>query len=737
MKFKELKAKHPTFNEQRLFMNDLLYEGGPEIMNNAELFLGQKQEDESEAFYAERMLTAYDPIYANTLNRLKALLFSKPLQVMPTQSGGNDGQVKQSSDEDGYSNPTQNEDPEVKQILQDFQSDCDGLGTPLNTFMAEDLICAMKNEYTLTLIDFPQPVDLPAGASKGDQKALGLLRPIIKRLCLSKVINWQKDDQGEFIWIVFFDPQMGFVEQPGDPTLDIYKWTIIGFPKDSDTIVFKDYIRTYNRSADQFPTDEDDIPGMPDRTTTFTESNIVEFNLGCALALGNVIGPHCEQLYRTDALCSATAQRNCFALPWVATTMGLPGAGADGRRAIGPNVMGQEDLDNSPTGYSRQDGILVLQKGSQAGMLEVQGKALEALQAQRTTVRESINIAVHQVSQNIRSMKQALSAAAKEEDKKDTEIILNEFKSAFELYLISIFDKIFTFLGKPDVALQMEGLNTEDDADRTMVLQMVQAYGQFPQAELFKIHFEYNNALALLGGDLSDNDKQDLLEQTIQAVQKSTELGLKPGQTENDLKAEQAKNAPSGSGTPSSSPSGKSPSAASATTSDPPEIDKNNGAQVAPPTAHLQTGQHIDPSVVYDMLEEDYKPKDIAWVKTVAWQGPLSVPLDSIDFSDVKNWSASKELDKVQDMAKAIKEDNWNKPSVFANEVSNNNKMAVLDGHHRVLAYQSLNLPVPAYVAQVGKVTKEMKGMHSMQKDGGDNTIKSQQIESKQKDNNG
>lgn len=54
MKFKELKAKHPTFNEQRLFMNDLLYEGGPEIMNNAELFLGQKQEDESEAFYAEK-----------------------------------------------------------------------------------------------------------------------------------------------------------------------------------------------------------------------------------------------------------------------------------------------------------------------------------------------------------------------------------------------------------------------------------------------------------------------------------------------------------------------------------------------------------------------------------------------------------------------------------------------------------------------------------------------------------
>ena len=126
---------------------------------------------------------------------------------------------------------------------------------------------------------------------------------------------------------------------------------------------------------------------------------------------------------------------------------------------------------------------------------------------------------------------------------------------------------------------------------------------------------------------------------------------------------------------------------------------------------------------------DDYDDKYIQFVLSIPWVGPVEVPLSSIDFDNKDNWEASDRTKKVEQFAGMISDEGFAKPIILVNEMSNNGKMVILDGHTRALAYQELNKPVVAYVGQVGKVTGEMKAMHSMQAEGekGGNRVKSNQ----------
>jgi hypothetical protein len=52
---------------------------------------------------------------------------------------------------------------------------------------------------------------------------------------------------------------------------------------------------------------------------------------------------------------------------------------------------------------------------------------------------------------------------------------------------------------------------------------------------------------------------------------------------------------------------------------------------------------------------------------------------------------------------------------VLVNE-PNNNKLIVVDGHHRLLAYEKLGQPAMAYIASVGTITGPWSTMHSSQR---------------------
>lgn len=130
---------------------------------------------------------------------------------------------------------------------------------------------------------------------------------------------------------------------------------------------------------------------------------------------------------------------------------------------------------------------------------------------------------------------------------------------------------------------------------------------------------------------------------------------------------------------------------------------------------------------VYANLKDDYKAKDIEWVRAAHWEGPLMVPLDQIDFQNRDNWAASHEPDKVADFVTKIQNGEL-KPIILVNE-PNDNKLRLVDGHHRALAYEQLGQPAMAYVAHVGTIGGAWDDLHDSQVDGNKLNVSKQTTE--------
>ncbi len=120
---------------------------------------------------------------------------------------------------------------------------------------------------------------------------------------------------------------------------------------------------------------------------------------------------------------------------------------------------------------------------------------------------------------------------------------------------------------------------------------------------------------------------------------------------------------------------------------------------------------------VYQQLAEDFPPDAIAWVRATHWEGPVQVPIDQIDFSNEEEWRATQEPEKLASFQDKI-EKGQRKPLVLVNE-PNNERLIIVDGHHRALAYKSLGEPVVAYVGHVASVSGPWDVMHASQRKGG------------------
>lgn len=119
---------------------------------------------------------------------------------------------------------------------------------------------------------------------------------------------------------------------------------------------------------------------------------------------------------------------------------------------------------------------------------------------------------------------------------------------------------------------------------------------------------------------------------------------------------------------------------------------------------------------IYKQEAEDFKDAAISWIKSskvTRWE-ERKVSLSEIDFSNVKNWQASKDPDRVDKFVKLIKEEGYDKPVLLVKRPAHN-KLMVVDGHHRVLAWKKLSKPVPAFVGYLTQEHGPWDKMHNMQ----------------------
>lgn len=125
---------------------------------------------------------------------------------------------------------------------------------------------------------------------------------------------------------------------------------------------------------------------------------------------------------------------------------------------------------------------------------------------------------------------------------------------------------------------------------------------------------------------------------------------------------------------------------------------------------------------VFDLLSEDYPKNRLDWILSGHWEGPLEVSLEDINFSNRDSWRASHEditpyADRIQQSIDTKGKKGNRKPVVLV-KPKGADKYVIVDGHHRTLASEHLEIPVLAYIAHVHVKEGPWDELHSAQKKG-------------------
>lgn len=122
----------------------------------------------------------------------------------------------------------------------------------------------------------------------------------------------------------------------------------------------------------------------------------------------------------------------------------------------------------------------------------------------------------------------------------------------------------------------------------------------------------------------------------------------------------------------------------------------------------------VDAVHVYNQLLANYPPKAIKWVLKARWIGPVEVPTDRVDVDDIDSWAASHQQDRVEHFKDNLKDGKPVKPGVCVQEPGEN-KVKIIDGHHRFLAAQQSGQGYLAYIGFVKSDGGPWDETHTMQ----------------------
>lgn len=669
--YKILKRCNLEYNKTTILKECLVYKGGKEIKENAHLFL-KRLHQESDSSYQERLdQSAYLPLVGKFVDFFVASLFSKDVSVIPIRDEDSD-----SLDYD-------------KEFWNSFAANCNLYGKSFQSFLRDSYKKALIHQDIYVGIDFPRSDAIPDNLQQ--QKDLGQLNGYVYEIDPETMIDWFIDPaSNELVWLKLQE-DLHFQPDPLDEPMHILKWTC--WTLDNNRAKVEIY-QSKPLKLDEEPKESEEIPTISTFITDFPCIPIKCLSMPDGLAIGAKLGPLAEEHFQRRSVEHSYTNKACVPIPVIKKGPSIPAEG----ESINPIALNRF-RGNDPVAALNSRGYTEIGSEDSLEIVESEGKALQFIHTQNKDLIEEMHSIVNQLStyhsKNSSSQKQ--SAQSKIEDRHSTEIMLTDYAELVEEFAINIYNLISMMRGE-DIKWTARGLNTATYVDRAQLIDEATKMQNIGiSAPIFKEKYQYQTATAVVP-NFSEEEEHILLEQ----IQSTAELEVPQNNSSQSPSHQQDPNI----------------SDDSSATQDLGDLLGESGHETLPEGAHLQEPGYVDPSEVYNLLKGDYQEKDIAWVNDVAWKGPVELPLSSLDFSNMQNWNAIHRLDKIQEFKNKVTNDNWSKPIIVVNEVANNKKMIILDGHTRSIAYLEMDKPIPAFVGHIGKLSKDMKQMHDLQKAG-------------------
>jgi HK97 family phage portal protein len=144
----------------------------------------------------------------------------------------------------------------------------------------------------------------------------------------------------------------------------------------------------------------------------------------------------------------------------------------------------------------------------------------------------------------------------------------------------------------------------------------------------------------------------------------------------------------------------------------PPETPALPGVAV-PVDRESITLRNADASVtVFEQAAENFPPSATGWMHHAEWKGPVSVPLDHIDWTPGEMEDDGP--DQVYEFVERLESGKKLKPVILV-KTPKGSKLQLVDGHHRYLAAAQLGVPLRAFIGTVDSEHGAWEDMHSDQ----------------------
>lgn len=174
-----INQEHPEYAAQKEMWRRYrdLYSGGEQMKSNASDYLVQRQKEPSDV-YSERLSRVfYENYIGSIIDWYAATLFRREPQLL-----------------------LEGENRHGRRFFSQFAEDCDLKGSALSDFFRSRLIDTVVCGRSYVLVDFPAA---PKGASnRAEEDALGFSRAYLVDFPAESLINWSRDGQGNFEWVM-------------------------------------------------------------------------------------------------------------------------------------------------------------------------------------------------------------------------------------------------------------------------------------------------------------------------------------------------------------------------------------------------------------------------------------------------------------------------------------------------------------------------------------------------------
>ena len=143
-----------------------------------------------------------------------------------------------------------------------------------------------------------------------------------------------------------------------------------------------------------------------------------------------------------------------------------------------------------------------------------------------------------------------------------------------------------------------------------------------------------------------------------------------------------------------------------------------NGPTPGPPAATareiitLLNKQSSAAAAVFQQQQTDFPPSAMAWMHHASWSGPVKVPLSHID--PTMPWMDDPDPAHVEEFVQELEQGQKLKPVILV-KTPDDDKLLLIDGHHRYLAYAQLDKPIRAFIGTVEDNHGPWEAMHTDQ----------------------